>query len=43
MTNLREVYRCSICGNVLDSGGPSLVCCNKPIKKCWQEVKIRRL
>ena len=36
MTNLRELYVCSICGNVIEvvnSGASSLVCCNKPMDK----------
>ncbi|HZK83686.1 MAG TPA: desulfoferrodoxin [Desulfosporosinus sp.] len=36
MTNLRELYVCSICGNVIEvvnTGASSLVCCNKPMNK----------
>ncbi|MHB1653072.1 MAG: desulfoferrodoxin [Desulfitobacteriaceae bacterium] len=36
MTNLRELYKCSICGNVvevLNTGAPALVCCQKPMDK----------
>ncbi|MCO1602892.1 desulfoferrodoxin [Desulfosporosinus nitroreducens] len=36
MTNLRELYVCSICGNVIEvvnSGASALVCCNKPMEK----------
>ena len=36
MTNLRELYHCSICGNVVEvvnTGATSLVCCNKPMEK----------
>ena len=36
MTNLRELYVCSICGNVIEvvnTGASSLVCCNKPMSK----------
>ncbi|HWQ42753.1 MAG TPA: desulfoferrodoxin, partial [Desulfosporosinus sp.] len=36
MTNLRELYYCSICGNVVEvvnTGATSLVCCNKPMDK----------
>ena len=36
MTNLRELYYCSICGNVVEvvnTGATSLVCCNKPMEK----------
>lgn len=34
MTNLRELYVCSICGNVIEvvnTGASALVCCNKPM------------
>jgi superoxide reductase len=36
MTNLRELYHCSICGNVVEvvnTGATSLVCCKKPMEK----------
>ncbi|HBV89300.1 desulfoferrodoxin [Desulfosporosinus sp.] len=36
MTNLRELYVCGICGNVIEvvhTGASSLVCCNKPMDK----------
>lgn len=36
MTNLRELYVCSICGNVVEvvnTGASALVCCNKPMEK----------
>jgi len=36
MTNARELYHCSICGNVVEvvsTGASSLVCCNKPMDK----------
>ncbi|MBU0684126.1 MAG: desulfoferrodoxin [Candidatus Omnitrophota bacterium] len=36
MTRLRELYRCEICGNVVEithEGAPSLVCCGEPMKK----------
>lgn len=36
MTNLRELYVCSICGNVVEvvnPGATALVCCNKPMDK----------
>lgn len=35
MTNLNQVYKCSICGNiveVLHAGGGELVCCGKPME-----------
>ncbi|MCK5306722.1 MAG: desulfoferrodoxin [Candidatus Omnitrophica bacterium] len=36
MTQLRELYRCDICGNVIEivsEGAPALVCCNQPMEK----------
>jgi superoxide reductase len=36
MTQLREIYFCSLCGNlieVLSSGAPALVCCKQPMEK----------
>ena len=36
MTNLRELYVCNICGNVIEvvnTGASSLVCCNQPMTK----------
>ncbi len=36
MTDLREIYRCEICGNVVEiinEGQPALVCCNQPMVK----------
>ncbi|MCK5535124.1 desulfoferrodoxin FeS4 iron-binding domain-containing protein, partial [bacterium] len=36
MTKLRELYRCNICGNVVEithEGAPALVCCNQPMVK----------
>jgi len=36
MTQLREIYYCEICGNVVEimnEGQPALVCCNEPMKK----------
>lgn len=36
MTNLREIYRCSVCGNVtevVNNSQGELVCCNKPMEK----------
>jgi len=35
MTNKKEVYKCEICGNiveVLHNGAGELVCCNQPMK-----------
>jgi len=36
MTQLREVYRCDICGNVIEmvnEGAGELVCCGQPMEK----------
>jgi len=36
MTQLREIYKCNICGNVVEivnEGAPSLVCCGQPMEK----------
>jgi len=35
MTNLHQIYKCPICGNiveVLHTGGGELVCCGKPME-----------
>jgi len=34
MTNLRDVYKCTLCGHVVEvasEGAPTLVCCGKPM------------
>ena len=34
MTELREIYKCEICGNIVEvvhKAGGTLVCCNKPM------------
>lgn len=36
MTDLREMYKCSVCGNVVEvvhRGAPALVCCKQPMEK----------
>ncbi|NBJ14468.1 MAG: desulfoferrodoxin [Dehalobacter sp. 4CP] len=36
MTNLREIYKCNVCGNVVEivhAGAPALVCCGQPMEK----------
>ena len=36
MTKVRELYRCEICGNVVEiahEGAPALVCCEQPMNK----------
>lgn len=36
MTRLRELYKCNICGNVVEithQGAPALVCCAQPMEK----------
>ena len=35
MTEIKQVYKCSICGNiveVLHAGGGTLVCCGQPMQ-----------
>lgn len=42
MTKIRELYKCSVCGNVVEvvhQGAPSLVCCNKPMEKIDAKVE----
>jgi len=42
MTRLRELYRCEICGNVVEvtnEGAPSLVCCGQPMVKLGAKVQ----
>ncbi|MFH1664732.1 MAG: desulfoferrodoxin [Candidatus Omnitrophota bacterium] len=42
MTRLRELYRCSICGNVTEvvhEGASSLVCCGQPMEKLTAKDK----
>ena len=32
--NINEIYKCSVCGNIVDvihAGGGELVCCGKPM------------
>ncbi|MBP2627551.1 MAG: desulfoferrodoxin [Firmicutes bacterium] len=36
MIHIRDLYKCSICGNVIEiihPGASALVCCNKPMEK----------
>lgn len=36
MTKIRELFKCSVCGNVVEvihPGAPALVCCSKPMEK----------
>lgn len=36
MTELREIYKCNVCGNVVEvihTGATSLVCCGQPMEK----------
>jgi len=40
MTNLNEVYKCEICGNivvVVHEGAGELVCCGKPMKRLEEQ------
>ena len=43
MTQLREVYYCEKCGNVieiLNEGAPALVCCGVPMEKLEAKRKM---
>ncbi|CAA7600272.1 Desulfoferrodoxin Dfx [Acididesulfobacillus acetoxydans] len=36
MTKVRELYKCNVCGNVIEvvnPGAPALVCCHQPMVK----------
>lgn len=36
MTKMRELFKCSVCGNVIEvvnPGAPALVCCQKPMER----------
>jgi superoxide reductase len=36
VTGLREIYKCNVCGNVVEvvhTGAPALVCCGQPMEK----------
>ncbi len=40
MTNLKEVYKCEICGNivvVVHEGAGELVCCGQPMKRLEEQ------
>ncbi len=42
MTNLKEIYKCEICGNiveVLHTGAGELVCCGQPMKLQLEKFK----
>lgn len=42
MTEIREIYKCEICGNiveVLHSGKGELVCCGQPMKKMEEKAE----
>lgn len=42
MIELRELYYCEICGNVVEvvnAGKPALVCCGEPMKKLEAQTK----
>lgn len=42
MTEVREIYKCEICGNiveVLHSGIGELVCCGQPMKKMEEKTE----
>ena len=36
MTNLHEIYKCSVCGNIVEvvhAGAGEMMCCGKPMHK----------
>ena len=42
MTKLREIYRCNICGNIVEVVNASvgtLVCCGQPMKLLVEKTK----
>ena len=42
MTQKKEIYKCNICGNiveVLENGAGTLVCCGKPMKLLEEKTK----
>jgi superoxide reductase len=42
MTALRELYKCNICGNVIEvvhEGAPALVCCGEDMEKLEAKLK----
>lgn len=42
MTKIREIYKCNICGNiveVLHAGVGELVCCGQPMKKMEEKTE----
>lgn len=42
MTEIKEIYKCSICGNiveVLHSGVGQLVCCGQPMEKLTEKTQ----
>jgi superoxide reductase len=42
MTELKQIYRCNICGNiveVLHSGGGELVCCGQPMELLKEKIE----
>lgn len=41
MTNLLEIYKCDICGNMVEmvhAGGGQLVCCGQPMRLCGENT-----
>lgn len=42
MKNVNEIYKCSICGNIIEllhQGGGQLVCCGMPMDKLEEKTK----
>ncbi|MEK7503518.1 MAG: desulfoferrodoxin [Patescibacteria group bacterium] len=42
MTQLKQIYRCSVCGNIVEvihASGGELVCCSKPMELLVEKTK----
>jgi len=42
MTKLREIYKCNVCGNIVEilhAGVGELVCCDEPMEKMEEKTK----
>jgi len=42
MTKVREIYKCSICGNIVEvvhAGVGELVCCGEPMEKLEEKIE----
>jgi len=46
MTELNQIYKCSVCGNIIEilhTGADSLVCCGQPMKLLEEHTKDPKL